>query len=101
MKKTVALAICFVLMATAGISQNTAEDSVKISIGKFFTAMRNSDGLSLRLIFTDSATYQNINKDKYGEPVVRATSIVDLAQLIARMPRGSADTRVSFDMVKV
>ncbi len=100
MKKMFALAVCFLLVAGSAISQNTAVDSVKIAIGKLFSAIHNSDAFALRQAFTDSATYQTVNRDKNGDGVVKATSVIEWAFLITRMPRGTADPRINFDMVK-
>ncbi|MDB5211354.1 MAG: nuclear transport factor 2 family protein [Sediminibacterium sp.] len=99
--KLFATALCFFLTVTAALSQTTPEDSIKIAIGKFFTSIRNSDGMSFRQSFADSSTYINVNRDKFGEPVPRAAGIMDVALLISSVPRGSVDPRISFDMVKV
>jgi hypothetical protein len=99
--KLFATALCFLTMTIAASSQTTAEDSVKIAIGRFFTAIRNSDGMAYKQAFTDSAAYQHINWDKSGEPVIKASYLMQMALLISSVPRGAADPRISFDMVKV
>jgi hypothetical protein len=97
--KLFAAVLCFLLMTRTASSQNTPEDSVKIAIGKFFTAIRNSDGIGLKQAFMDTTTYINMNRNKDGEPVVRASSVVELG-LVISSARGY-DPRISFDMVKV
>lgn len=97
--KLFATVLCFFLTVIAASSQTTPEDSVKTAIGKFFTAIRNSDGLAFRQAFMDTATYINMNRGRSGDPVVRASSITELALLISSA-RGY-DPRISFDMVKV
>jgi hypothetical protein len=99
--KLFATALCFLLMVTAASSQTTPEDSVKIAIGKFFTAIRNSDGMAYKQAFMDSAAYQHVNWDRSGEPVIKATYVMQMALLITSVPKGAADPRISFDMVKV
>jgi hypothetical protein len=99
--KLFATALCILLTATAASSQTTPEDSVKIAIGKFFTAIRNSDGMAYRQAFMDSAAYQHINWDRSGEPVIKASNVMQMALLISSVPKGTADPRIGFDMVKV
>ncbi|MES2371518.1 MAG: hypothetical protein V4557_02995 [Bacteroidota bacterium] len=97
--KLFATALCFFLTVLAASSQTTPEDSVKLAIGKFFTSIRNSDGIGFRQAFMDTATYINMNVGQSGEPVMRATSIMELALLFSSA-RGY-DPRIGFDMVKV
>ncbi|MEO8174971.1 MAG: hypothetical protein ABI581_17885 [Sediminibacterium sp.] len=99
--KLFAAVFCLLFTAIGASSQTTPEDSVKTAIGKYFTSIRNSDGIAFRQSFADSSTYININRDASGEPVVRAAPIVDMALLISSMAKGMADPRISFDMVKV
>jgi hypothetical protein len=99
--KLFATALCFLFTAIAASSQTTPEDSVKNALGKYFTSIRNSDGMAFRQSFADSSVYININRDKTGEPVMRAASIMEVALLITSVPKGSADPKISFDMVKV
>jgi hypothetical protein len=101
MKRMFALVAGFLLIATAGLSQNTTVDSVKLTVSRFYGAIQNSDGYLIRQLFTDSATLQTINRDKNGEAVVKATAPLEFALLITRIPKGLADQRISFDMVKV
>lgn len=99
--KLFATALCFLLTIIAASSQTTPEDSVKMAIGKFFATIRNSDGMAYKEAFTDSAAYQHINWDKSGEPVIKASYVIQMALLISSVPKGAADPRISFDMVKV
>lgn len=99
--KLFATALCFFCTAITASSQTTPEDSVKIAIGKYFNSIRESDGMAFRRSFADSSTYININRDRAGEPVLRAAAIMEVALLIGSVPRGSADPKISFDIVKV
>jgi hypothetical protein len=91
-----------VLLLSASISYaQTAEDSVKTAIAKLFTAMKNSDSQSILAVFADSAILQTIAKDKNGNGVIKTEKVPEFAKVVSTMPKGAADERISFDMVKV
>jgi hypothetical protein len=79
----------------------TTEDSVRAAVNELFIAMKNSDGARLRASFADSALLQTIVTNKEGKTVVRNESIEEFAESIARLPKGAADERIRFDIVKI
>jgi len=90
------------LTVTAGnATAQSAEDSVKITIGNMFTAMRNSDGKSLLTCFADSAILQTIARNKEGNTVIKNEKLADFAVVVGSMPKAAADERITFDVVKV
>ena len=96
----------FVLLLTCAaalpaVAQNTAEDSVKNVITTMFAAMRNANGNALFMCFTDSAVLQTIARDKEGNTVVKNDNVRDFAKVVETLPKGGADERIVFDMVRV
>lgn len=99
MKKIIFLLIGIAFVSIHAHSQ-TPVDSVKSTIDKLFRAMKNSDGVSLKDCFTDSATLQTIARDKTGTTVVKNEKLNDFISLITSMPKETADERISYDVVK-
>lgn len=94
MKKIVFLfAITFVCLH--GFSQS-AEDSVKTVISNLFTAMKNGDKNALLDCFADSAILQTIS----AAGRLRSESVAPFAEQISKLPKGAADERIRFDVVK-
>src|SRR3982750_542323 len=95
MKKLVAIALMasFIYQANA---QN-AENSVKTVINKLFTAMKNGDATMLSDCFADSAILQTIAAN--GQ--VRNEVVADFVKQVSSLPKGDADERITFDVVKV
>jgi hypothetical protein len=83
------------------IAQNTSEDSVKAVITTMFAAMRNANGNALFMCFADSAVLQTIARDKDGNAVIKNDQVRDFAKLVETLPKGGADERIVFDVVKV
>jgi hypothetical protein len=88
------------LMTVSGLFAQTPVDSVKITIGKLFSAMKNSDSQAILNCFADSAIMQTITRDKNGNNLIKTEKLAEFAKVIAYMPRDAADERISFDMVK-
>lgn len=76
-------------------------DSVKKVINTLFTAMKTSDGVLLATCFSDSAIMQTIAKDRTGGALIRNEIIVDFINQVAGLPKGAADERIKYDVVKV
>ena len=76
-------------------------DSVKKVINTLFTAMKTSDGVLLATCFSDSAIMQTIAKDRTGGALIRNEIVVDFINQVAGLPKGAADERIKYDVVKV
>lgn len=100
MYKFLLLVFLFAASVQAGHAQS-AEDSVKITIGNLFSAMRNADGKAVMSCFADSAIMQTIARNKEGEAVIRNERSADFATVVASMPKMAADERIFFEVVKV
>lgn len=98
MKKAICvlLLIGFVVITQA----QSSIDSVKAVINNLFTAMKTSDAVLLKTVFTDSAILQTINT-KSGKTVVETDAVSAFIESIGKLPAGDADEQVSFDVVKV
>jgi hypothetical protein len=79
----------------------TTEDSVKAAVNELFIAMKNSDGPRLRTSFADSAILQTIITNKEGKTFARNESITDFAESIGKLPKGAADERIRFDLIRI
>ncbi len=79
----------------------TAEDSVKAVINTLFAGMKNSDAVSLRNAFTDSAILQTISRDASGKAIVQNESVNEFAEFIGKQPKGAADERIVYDVIKI
>ncbi|HEX8278836.1 MAG TPA: nuclear transport factor 2 family protein [Segetibacter sp.] len=94
------MSLAFLLMSAAASGQTSA-DSVKMVIGKMFTAMKTGDSSLLTSCFADSAILQTVAKSKAGTVYIRNEGIRDFAKQIVSLPKGDADERITFDIVKV
>lgn len=100
MHKLLLLVFLFAASVQIGHAQS-AEDSVKVTIGNLFSAMRNADGKVVMSCFADSAIMQTIARNKEGEAVIRNERPADFATVVGSMPKMAADERISFEVVKV
>ncbi len=97
---------CFFTFLTAillftGANAQSAADSVKQTINTLFEAMKNSDPDQLKSVFADSAILQSVSVNKEGKTIVENESVSDFAGAIQKLPKGDADERIVFDMVKI
>jgi hypothetical protein len=79
----------------------TAEDSVKATVNKMFSAMKNADGEMLKSVFTDSAILQTVSRDKAGKVKVTTDAVSEFVDFVSHEQKGNADERITIDVVKV
>jgi len=89
--------ICFL----STVKAQTATDSVKAAVNRLFEGMKNSDAALLKNAFADSAILQTITRNKEGKLVVANEAVNEFAGFIAQQPKGAADERISFDVIKI
>jgi hypothetical protein len=88
------------LYANASFSQTSA-DSVKAVVTKLFTAMKAADGKMLVECFADNAILQTVSTNKEGLNYVdRIFGPTDFLAQLSKIPKDSADERITFDVVK-
>jgi len=87
-------------LSVGEVFSQTAVDSVKISIGNLFTAMKNSDSAAVMNCFADSAIMQTIARDKTGGTIIKNEKIADFVKIVGSMPKNAADEQIVFDVVK-
>jgi hypothetical protein len=85
----------------SAVFAQTAEDSIKIVINKMFTAMKNSDSISLKTCFTESAILQTFEKNKEGKIIITTETPGDFAKVVASIPAGAADEQIVFKDMKI
>ncbi|WP_143305746.1 nuclear transport factor 2 family protein [Chitinophaga vietnamensis] len=91
----------FLLCCCAAAQAQTATDSVKLAVDKLFTAMRTGDTVALYASFTPDAVMQTIVTDKDGNTAVKSSPVSDFAARIGSLPKGAADERITFDMIRI
>ena len=96
--------IVFIIFAVISFNwamSQTVEDSVKMIVNKMFTAMKSSDRKMLLECFADSAILQSVAQNKEGKASVKNEDINDFARQISTLPKGAADERITFNMIKI
>lgn len=89
------------LFLSINVSAQSAEDSVKMVISKLFEAMKAGDAVLLKSTFSDSAVLQTIARNTEGNIVVLNEELPQFIESIGKLPKGAADERITFDLVKV
>src|SRR4051812_4994134 len=82
-------------------AQMSSTDSVKAAVNLLFTGMKNSDAQTIRSSFADSGLLQSIARSREGNTIIRNESIEDFAKQISTIPKGDADERITFDLIKI
>ena len=100
MKKLYFLSV-FLFACLMNTQAQSAEDSVKATVRKMFFAMMEADGAMLQDCFTESDIMQTITTNKEGKLVVRTDSVAAIGRRVSKLPKGLADERIVFDVVKV
>ena len=100
MKKIVPFLLILLLNSSVSFAQ-LATDSVKATISRLFEAMLEADGKKLQSCFTDSAFLQTITQDKTGKDIVKNDEVAGFVKQISNIPKGVADERIVFGVVKV
>jgi hypothetical protein len=96
------LLLTLLLMGYSFVSKaQTAEDSVKLTVNKLFDGMKASDGAMIKAAFSDSAILQSIGRDKSGKMAVVNELIADFADFMSKQPKGAADERITYDVIKI
>lgn len=85
----------------AGASAQTPEDSVKAVINNLFAAMKTGDVELLKSTFADTAILQTITRNKEGKTAVKTDAVSTFVESISKLPKGAADERIVFDVVKI
>ncbi len=100
MKKIAPIMLVLLLNSSASFSQ-LATDSVKATISRLFEAMLEANGSKLQSCFTESAFLQTITQDKTGKDIVKNDEVASFVKQISSIPKGLADERIVFGVVKV
>ena len=95
------LILFLAIMGLSSISSaQTAEDSVKNVINKLFEGMKAGNGQMIKETFTDSAILQTIGNGEAGIKIENE-SLNDFVKQVSKLPKGSADERVTYDVIKI
>jgi hypothetical protein len=77
------------------------ESDIKKVVNNLFNSMRSSDSKELLSCFHDGATLKSILKDSTGTTLVKDELISDFAASVSKLPKGYADERIIFDVIKI
>jgi len=77
------------------------ESDIKKVINNVFNSMRSSEPQALLESFHDGASLKSILKDSTGATLVKDETIVNFAESVSRLPKGYADERIVFDVIKI
>lgn len=92
------LLLSFTMLFT---SAQDDESEIKKVINNVFNSMLSSDSKSLLTSFHDGASLKSILKDSAGTTFVKDERISDFATTVSKLPKGSADERITFDIIKI
>lgn len=95
------LLLVFSILNCTTICAQTPTDSVKATVRQVFFAMLEADGDLLQDCFTENAIMQTITTNAVGKLVVRTDSVSGFVKQISNIPKGLADERIQFEIVKV
>ncbi|HYC28882.1 MAG TPA: nuclear transport factor 2 family protein [Chitinophagaceae bacterium] len=101
MKHFLILLTTVIFTYTFTIAQSTPEDSVKAAVNKLFEGMKSADPGLINNAFADSAILQTIARNQSGQTIIRTDKVSDFAEQIAKLPKGAADERITFETVRI
>lgn len=101
MKHFLILLTTVIFTYTFTVAQSSPEDSVKAAVNKLFEGMKNADAGLIRQSFADSAILQTIGRNKEGQTIIRTDAVSGFAEQISKLPKGAADERITFEVVRV
>ena len=90
-----------VLTIAANANAQSAEDSIKTVVNRLFAGMKNADPALLKSAFSDSAIMQTIGRNREGKIIIRNETVNEFAEAISKLPKDSADERITFETIKV
>lgn len=88
------------LFAANALQAQSDTAGVKQTIDKMFTAMHNSDSVSLRECFSSNAVFQTIDEHKGGTSV-KNVSVERFSSVIAGTPKGDLEERITYGPVQI
>lgn len=94
-------ALVFILFSILSIKAQTAEDSVKMTINRFFEGMKKSDTLLLKSTMMEGIIFQTIARSKENETIVKTENVAAFLTSIATPRKDIADERITFESIKI
>ena len=77
------------------------ETEIKNIVNSLFHSMKSSDGQNILSAFDSGATLKSVLKDSSGSTIVKDETIIDFASSVAKLPKGYADERIAFELIKI
>lgn len=95
------LLISLTILTCLPVQAQTAEDSVKAVVNSLFTAMKNADAEMMKSVMAADAVLQTVSKNKEGQVMVAGENMADFISSVSKLPKGAADERITFDVIKI
>lgn len=83
------------------LSAQDNESEIKNTVNSLFHSMKSSDGQGILSSFDSGATLKSVLKDSAGSTILKDEVISDFASSIAKLPKGYADERITFELIKI
>ena len=89
------MTVSFVLKA------QTAEDSVKTTINRFFEGMKKGDTALIKSTMTEGIIFQTIARKKEGGLVVKTEDVASFIKFVGELKKDIPDERIIFETIKI
>ena len=92
---SILMTVSFVLNA------QTAEDSVKTTINRFFEGMKKGDTTLIKSTMTEGVIFQTIARKKEGGLSVKTEDVASFIKFVGQPKKDIPDERITFETIKI
>ena len=93
------MVLSMLILSSNFLHAQNSVDSVKATINRLFTAMKNADGPLLKTCFADSMVFQGISDDATGKTIIKNRNPEDFIRQVSAAKKGSLDEQIVFEQV--
>ena len=91
---------CLLLFCNFSYSQDQTSEVKKV-VESLFSFMKDSNKAGILSCFSSTATMQSVRLDKEGISTLKTEEVNGFASFIGELPKGIADERITFDVVRI
>ena len=99
MKKLFFLSI--LMTVSVMLNAQTAEDSVKTTINRFFEGMKKGDTALIKSTMTEGVIFQTIARKKEGGLSVKTEDVASFIKFVGEPKKDIPDERITFETIKI
>ncbi len=99
MKRLLFITICFLLLSKT--KAQTATDSVKATVNRFFEGMKSADTSLVKSSLTEGVIFQTISRSKEGAVIVKTEDVAEFIHSVSTFEKGVADERITFKTIEI